>query len=395
MAGADSKESMEKGLAEMKLFWGQSSLQEVLANTTKELELLKNTRLDIAFTGISGAGKSSLMNAFRNVSDSEEGAAKTGVKQTTMEPKSYSHPKFPEITLWDLPGIGTRAFKPEEYLQKVNFSRYDFFVIVSSGRFTDDDARLASEIRKMHKRFYFVRTKVDQDIDNERRKGNFSEKDTLGEIREDCLCNLREEGVVKPKVFLTSRWHLNKYDFPLLQKTLADDLNDLKRCLLVMAMPAFSRELLQEKKAVMVALILKKAIMSCAVGAIPIPGLSIIVDVALLVDTMKNVAEVFGLAEDSLNNLAKWVGKPVDKLRCHANKIPLVQNITIKYVLSRLATSALVYTAKELKDFSAFIPALGSLIGGITSFVITYYMLNSFLEDAMEDAERVLANILE
>ncbi|XP_015272147.1 PREDICTED: interferon-inducible GTPase 5-like [Gekko japonicus] len=395
MAGTNSKQSIEKGLAGMKDALGQVNLEAVLANAEKELKLLKNTRLDIAFTGVSGAGKSSLVNAFRNISDYEEGAAKIGVKQTTMLAERYPHPKFPELTLWDLPGIGTPEFKPREYLEKVNFSRYDFFIIVASERFTVNDAMLASEIQKMKKRFYFVRTKVDQAMDAERRKPNFSETQTLEEIRKYCLSNLREEGAVDPRVFLISSWHLNMYDFPLLQKTLAGDLNDLKRPLLIMAMPAFSREHLEEKRAAMEAVIWKKAVVSCGVGAIPIPGLSLIFDIALLVSTMKEFCRNFGLDEESLCNLAKRVGKPVGVLKSAIKKTPMANQINPEFVKSLTTKSLLCGSAMVLEEVADFVPVLGSLVGGVNSFATTYYMLQGFLQDAVEDAESVLAKVAE
>ncbi|XP_015283898.1 PREDICTED: interferon-inducible GTPase 5-like [Gekko japonicus] len=395
MAGTNSNESIKLQLAEMKSYLKEKHLQDALANAYKELKLLKNTTLDIAFTGASGTGKSSLVNAFRNVSDYEEGAAKIGVTQTTMDPERYPHPKFPELTLWDLPGIGTRAFKPREYLEKVNFRKYDFFIIVASERFTMNDAMLASEIQKMNKRFYFVRNKVNQAMDAERRKPNFSEAQTLAEIRKYCLSNLREEGAVDPRVFLISSWHLNMFDFPLLQKTLAGDLNDLKRPLLIMAMPAFSREQLEEKRAAMEALIWKRALLSCGIGVIPIPGLSLIFDIALLVSTMKEFCRNFGLDEESLCNLAKRVGKPVDVLKSAIKKTPMANQINPEFVNSLTTKSLLCSSAMVLEEFADFIPVLGSLIGGVSSFSTTFYMLKGFLQDAVEDAESVLAKVAE
>ncbi|XP_054854906.1 uncharacterized protein LOC129342973 [Eublepharis macularius] len=395
MAGTNSKKLSGNDLAELKASLERSSIQKIIADADKELKLLKNTTLDIAFTGVSGAGKSSLVNAFRNISDDEEGAAKTGVKQTTMDPEPYPHPSYPELTLWDLPGIGTREFKPKEYLQKVNFSRYDFFIIVASERFTDHDTMLASEIKKMQKKFYFVRTKVDQAIDAERRKPNFSETQTLEEIRKYCLCNLKEEGADDPRVFLISSWYLSKYDFPLLQKTLAGDLNDIKRPLLIMAMPAFSRKALQEKKAAMEAVIWKKALLSCGVGVIPMPGLSLAFDIGLLVTTMKEFCKAFGLDEDSLRNLAKRVGKPVEVLKSAVKKSPMSNQINPEFVQSLSAKSLLCCSAMVLEELSDFIPVFGSLVGGVNSFATTYYMLKCFLDDALEDAENLLATVAE
>uniref|UniRef100_A0ACB8FRZ4 Uncharacterized protein n=1 Tax=Sphaerodactylus townsendi TaxID=933632 RepID=A0ACB8FRZ4_9SAUR len=364
MAGIDKNESIRKALTQMKASLAQRNLQDIIANPDKELKLLKNTRLDIAFTGVSGAGKSSLVNAFRNISDYDKDAAKIGVKQTTMDAESYPHPQFPELTLWDLPGIGTREFHPKKYLEKVNFSRYDFFIIVAAERFTVNDAMLASEIQKMGKRFYFVRTKMDQAMDAERRKPDFSEEQTLGGIREYC-------------------------------RTLANDLNDLKRPLLILAMPAFSKAHLQQKKAAMEAVIWKKALLSCIVGVIPLPGLSLAFDIGLLVTTLKNFCKAFHLDEDSLRNLANRVGKPIDVLRSAVKKTPLANQINPEYVQSLTTNSMLVVTAMVLEELADFVPVIGSLVGGVNSFATTFYMLKCFLEDAMEDAENVLRIVVE
>ncbi|KAL8219537.1 UNVERIFIED_CONTAM: hypothetical protein K2H54_026613 [Gekko kuhli] len=349
----------------------------------------------VANIGNTGVGKSSFVNAFRNISDYIQGSAKTGVEQTTMVPQEYPNDIFPEITLWDLPGIGTSEFKPDKYLEIVNFSRYDFFIIVSAGRFTLYDAMLALEIKKMNKRFYFVRTKVDQDMDNEGMRPNFSATQTLEQIRNNCLSNLKNKGIANPMVFLISRRHLNMYDFPKLHKTLADDLNDLKRPLLIMAMPAFSREHLQEKKAAMKKLILKKALKSCGVGAILVPGLSVAYDIHLLVSSMKEICKAFGLDEISLCNLAERIRKPVDVLKSAVQKTPMVSQIDSKFVLSLTTKFVTVASAMVVEEFLRCIPVLGSLVGGAASFATTYYMLKGFLEDAVEDAESVLAKATE
>jgi len=49
----------------------------------------KSCNIMLAVTGASGVGKSSLVNALRKVKDTDPDAAKTGVKETTMEPNMY------------------------------------------------------------------------------------------------------------------------------------------------------------------------------------------------------------------------------------------------------------------------------------------------------------------
>ncbi|CAN9502035.1 unnamed protein product [Ophioblennius macclurei] len=158
------KEAMKKDVA-----YGVAKINEYL-------EEQKNTPLNIAITGESGSGKSTFINALRGIQDDEdEGAAPTGVVETTTEVKPYPHPSHPNVTLWDLPGVGTTKFSADKYLELVKFDRFDFFIIISATRFTENDVKLAQEIKKMGKKFYFLRSKIDSDLFNEqKRKRNFN-----------------------------------------------------------------------------------------------------------------------------------------------------------------------------------------------------------------------------
>ncbi|XP_066494165.1 interferon-inducible GTPase 5-like [Tiliqua scincoides] len=390
-----TKAFIRNELAEIKAASEGKSIQEVADQVQQELNLLENTTLNIAITGVSGAGKSSLVNALRGVADDDEGAARTGLLETTVNPARYPHPKFPNVVIWDLPGIGTPEFKSNEYLKRVNFSRYDFFIIVSGDRFTQHDTKLADEIWKMKMKFYFVRTKIDTGLDSERRKRGFDEKATLEMIRNYCGENLRKAGESSPKVFLISSWHPEKYDFPLLQETLMNGLDDLKREVLMMALPTCSKEVSERKKAAMESLIWKFALRSCAIGAIPVPGLSFVCDVVILVHAMERFCNVFGLDEVSLQKVADSVGQPVSELKSAIKKSPQAGEIKAEFVIDRLSRMALCASARAVESALGLIPVLGSLTGAGLSFVTTYWVLKSFLNDVMEDAENVRAKAVE
>ncbi|KAL8219505.1 UNVERIFIED_CONTAM: hypothetical protein K2H54_025978 [Gekko kuhli] len=382
-------------LAELKDATAQRSLGEVADEARQEWDALGNAKLDIAITGVSGVGKSSLVNALRGMTDYEEGAAQTGLVQTTMDVHGYAHPSFPSVTLWDLPGIGTPEFTPENYLEKVNFSKYDFFIIVATERFTENDVLLAQEIKKMQKKYYFVRSKMDLCMDSERRRPNFSEDKTLEKVKNYCSENLKMAGEPSPRVFLISRWHLNMYDFPLLQETLEMELDGLKRHAFILALPVFSREMLEKKKAAMEALIWKVALVSCAIGAVPVPGLSLACDLGILVGALHQFYKVFGLTEDSLRRVAKQVGKDYEVLKSAIKKSPMSSEITPEFVIGLLTRSLLCGTLTTLELVFDFVLVLGSLVGGVSSFVTTFYMLKSFLNDIVEDAENVRAKAAE
>uniref|UniRef100_A0A3Q2WHR5 IRG-type G domain-containing protein n=1 Tax=Haplochromis burtoni TaxID=8153 RepID=A0A3Q2WHR5_HAPBU len=227
----------------------REEIKEALLNNDKSLAITKikelldkerNTPLNIAITGESGSGKSTFVNAFRGMDNREEGAALTGVVETTSEVTPYPHPNYPKVTLWDLPGIGTTKFPADKYLERVGFEKFDFFIIVSADRFRENDVKLSQEIQRMEKKFYFVRSKIDNDLRAERRKRNFSKEETLRKMRENCIQGLRDLDVEAPQVFLVSSFELHLYDFSLLHETLDRDLPEHKRHFFLPTVPKCS-----------------------------------------------------------------------------------------------------------------------------------------------------------
>ena len=153
----------------------------------KYLEDTNNIPLNIAVTGQSGGGKSTFLNAFRGIDNTDERAAPTGEVETTMKPKAYPHPTYPNVALWDLPGIGTPRYPADQYMKLVGIEKFDFFILVSDIRFNENDAKLAKEIKKMGKKFYFVRSKIDNSLRAAPRRQGYDEEKTLQEIREYCI----------------------------------------------------------------------------------------------------------------------------------------------------------------------------------------------------------------
>ncbi|XP_053191177.1 interferon-inducible GTPase 5-like [Scomber japonicus] len=370
-------------------------LDSAAEKTQQFVNKQNNVPLNIGITGESGSGKSTFVNAFRGITNSDEGAAPTGVVETTSEVTPYPHPNYPNVTLWDLPGIGTTRFPADKYLKLVEFEKFDFFIIISETRFRENDVKLAQEIQKMGKKFYFVRSKIDNDVRSEKRsQREFNEETTLAQIRENCIKGLQKQDFETSQVFLVSSFDLHLYDFRLLEETLERELPEHKRNALLFAVPGVSMEIINKKKEALQSQIKYYALLSAGVGAVPVPGVSLVADIAIIVGVVTKYVFAFGLDIPSLKRLAQTTGVPYEDL---INVIisplaatTITTDLIIKVLQSLGSTAALIAAEEGCR----FIPVLGIPLAMGLSFTSTYRILSAFLDMLANDAHRVFKKAL-
>uniref|UniRef100_A0A3B4CBF5 IRG-type G domain-containing protein n=1 Tax=Pygocentrus nattereri TaxID=42514 RepID=A0A3B4CBF5_PYGNA len=359
---------------------------DVLAQVEGMLEQMTSVTLNIAVTGESGAGKSSFINAFRGVDDEGPEAAETGVTATTQVALAYPHPMAHNVLLWDLPGIGTTSFQPGTYLEDVGLLKYDFFIIVTADRFQEYHYALAKCIMQAQKKFYFIRNKVDRDLEANamrRSQKGLSDADVLDHLRANCEKNLTMCQGGKPRVFLLSCFDPQRYDFPVLQMTLLEELQGHKQHALLLSLPNLSATLIQNKKKALAGAVWKRAMVAClsSVGV----GNSLCSIIPKVMDTLKSYQQAFCLDADSLHRLASITGisfevQNVNKSYSNALESTLSQAVPVQQVLA--------------KQLERRVPVLGTVIAGGVSFVACYFLLTSALKNLSEDGERVMQRIL-
>ncbi|XP_031417123.1 interferon-inducible GTPase 5-like [Clupea harengus] len=361
---------------------GEPTLERAIAKAREMVDRLDNVTLNIAVTGETGAGKSSFVNAIRGLQDTAEGAAPTGVTETTMEPTMYPHPTLPNVNLWDLPGIGSPTFKAQTYMNDVKYQNYDFFIIVSASRFKDTDIMLAKEIKKNKKNFYFVRTKTDFDVSREEKRG-VTERATLQNIWKNCVDNLRTLG--PPPVFLITSDNLERFDFPKLVKILERDLLEEKRNALVLSLPVYSKQFLEQKYSLFKKAAWAVAIAAGAIAAAPVPGLSLACDVAMVVSFLTKCYNSFGLNHRFLERLPQRVKKPILAM---VRESELVMAIAEE---SSVATkvSARLGAARVMEALFRLVPSARNTATAGVSLANTLYMLLEGVKELYSVAKRV------
>ncbi|XP_078267998.1 interferon-inducible GTPase 5-like [Rhinoraja longicauda] len=365
---------------------GVEKIKPLIQNKMKELD---KAELNIAVTGDTGAGKSTFINTMRGLCSTDEGAAAVGITVTTMEPTGYPHPNLPNVRYWDLPGVGSTRFPADSYLREMQLKKYDFFIIVSASRFKENDAKLANEIKRLGKRFYFVRSKIDADLYSvQRERKEFDEEEELEKIRSDCLCRLGKVGIPDPRVFLISSVKQHHYDFVQLNKALEGDLLNMEKMIFVLALPNLSVEIVQKKSELLKKQIWALAVLSGSSGAIPVPGVSLACDIGILIGAIIHFRKCLGLDDTSLQRLANRTGKSKDELKAAA-KTPLLGEIT-PGVIARIGWGAAIVMVSPLELALDFVPVIGSIFGSQSSFVMAFKILRDALKELTESAERVV-----
>nr|XP_028566685.1 interferon-inducible GTPase 5-like [Podarcis muralis] len=377
-----SKEQIE----DLKRAFEKGSFSDLSERLQDALHFLENICLDVGVTGEPGAGKSTFINTFLDLHEEDVGAAPTSGAGTSKDPVAYSHPKYTNVVLWDLPSISAPGFSVRTYLEEIKVSRYDCFIILASQRFTSAHAKLSRHIKKAGKDVYFVLSKVDAELEAARQSqpSGFSEVVALQKIREACVQDLQAERVKAPKVFLISSVVASKYDFPLLGESLSETQGVQKSHSFILATPNISHRILEKKKAAMVEHMWLVSAVACGQQAVPIPALSIACNVDLLAKTLQGYCVSFGLDDSSLRKAAEHTGQPLEQLKALV-KSPLAVAITEEQVVELLMEAA----SKALKLPRDLVPV--AEVG--PSFTVVYNMLKIFVDEAVADAHRVLLKV--
>ncbi|XP_051019260.1 interferon-inducible GTPase 1-like [Acomys russatus] len=359
----------------------KGNIQGANSAISAALENIDKAQINVAVTGECGAGKSSFINALRGVGPEEEGAAEEGVVETTMKRTLYKHPKIKTLTLWDLPGIGTHNFPPKVYLEKVKFQEYDFFVIVSATRFTKLELDLSKAIRTMSRNFYFVRTKVDIDLENEKKSKprTFDREKILKKIRSYCENTFHDNYMDAPPIFLVSNHDLRSYDFPVLMDTLTKDLPVQKRHIFMLSLPNITDAAIERKRESLKQIVWLEAFKAGVLATVPVVGMLRDSGVEKLKKKLNHYRDSFGVDDESLEFLAKDAKVPGEQLK---------RSLKSPYLLETKRNETL--GEKLLKLLEMFASANGGLLATGLYFTKTYYLQLLFLDTVTEDAKFLL-----
>ena len=332
---------------------------------------------------------------YDRIEDFHLDAAEVNVTEGTDEPICYDHPSNPKIKFWDLPGITHPSFDGdlEKYCKNVPLDTYDTYLIFSKDRFTVNDLRLAERIRSIGKRFFFIRARIDQDVDSARRsrKHQFDENATLDAIRRYLSQNLIERGLLDDEqhIFLISNHYPAKYQFGELTQAIVSILPQRQQESFILTIDntfILSRNTLREKVEACKKRIKYVATASAVAAAVPIPGVAVVADIVMIKREIDFYIFQLGVPRE---------GEPIFLLLNNNIQTQIIAFIAAFGGHAEICGLLAAYaTDNAVEEFTRCIPFIGIAIASPLSYGATYYFLSKSLENLEEIALTVLEEIL-
>ncbi|KAF8813328.1 hypothetical protein BYT27DRAFT_7084265 [Phlegmacium glaucopus] len=168
-------------------FYLDRGIQPEVWPTEEEFQTAQNRiqydpeKLHFAVCGSSGAGKSSLVNAFRGLKNNSSQAARTGLVETTMAITRYPDPReempYKRLVWFDCPGAGTLEIPGWQYFNQQGLFIFDVIILVYDTRFTQIDVSIIENCERFKIPLFIVRSKADVHIRNTMQDLGYDEND--------------------------------------------------------------------------------------------------------------------------------------------------------------------------------------------------------------------------
>ena len=285
----------------------EKGIQAARGEMKKKLQKWEETEIEIGVTGCSGVGKSSFINFVRDKGDEDEGAAKVDVVEKTDEAERF-HFKG-KITFVDLPGIGSKKYPDlDTYSKNVELETYHTFLILTCTRFTDLELQLAQKIKSCGKSFFLVRTKIDIDEMNDKRKKNHDLEKMLKKIRDYVYKEVKDvEGISESDIFLISNVkgkypEEKRFDFERLLCAIKSSLTREQKEALTRSVKLFSRQFVEEKVEILKGELWTIAflhVLASPIHVISLGFFSYVVDWSEINRRIKKYKSIIGLPDES------------------------------------------------------------------------------------------------
>ena len=360
----------------------ESTLQESKANI-EILNIWGNEPVQLAVTGKSGLGKSSFINAFRNLKPGDPGFA---TRNTTKHATVYKYPGNPKITLHDLPGFGSTKWPINKYGDNMELHKYDY-VLIFFGNIEDNDIKIAKKLKEMKKPFCFVRSKIDIDFENPKNEGK-PKAEAIKKIMSKSSDILGQKGLKEARIFALSIRNGMSGHFDELVLCIQHNLSKSKSNAVNMSMGGvLSIELIDNKYEILKERIWKVSLETAGLATVPVPGLSVLLNSALICNELWLYHKTFGFEQQTVKEISKDDCISQNLASSSIVKIDAAKEAIQQFISIQLETRGTLKAAQSV--VGPFVPIIGPVVSGLTTYGATYILLNRVLDGCRDDAKLV------
>lgn len=283
--------------------------------------------------------------------------------------------------MWDV------KFPKESYIEVCQLESFDALIIVTSNRFYENDYYLISEMVKMNRPVFVVRSRMDESVQNEMRDNDLTQHQVFNKVRTDIQKNLK--GISVKGIYLISSIEPVREDFTNLLDDLQNNLDNIKKERFIADVFPYNKNILEKKKILARNIVSNRAYLAAVNGINPIPILDISLDIALLINMSKEVQGIYGLDEKSIDSLSRKMGNAASftalKVRGSQYTAKFIAKEGVLLLLKRLSVTV---GTKEVMKYISF-------VGQIIAAGIGYKMTDSFGADLIEESDALSEEILE
>jgi uncharacterized protein (DUF697 family) len=239
----------------------------------------------------------------------------------------------------------------------------------------------------MDKPFCFVRSQIDRDFDNARSDGE-SKDEVIKQIMSKSSYILEQNGFKEVKYFTISIRNRMIGQFDELVSYIQRNLPELKSNAVNISMVGvLPIDLIDRKYEILKARIWKVSVTSAGLAALPVPGLDVVLNLALICKELLLYHKTFGFEQQIVMDITQTDYISQKLTSSSIVKIDAANEAMQKFLLIELGRLATLMAVQSAFDY--ILPIIGSLVSGLTAGGVTYRLLHRVLDGCRDDAKLV------
>jgi uncharacterized protein (DUF697 family) len=270
----------------------------------------------------------------------------------------------------------------------MQISDYDFVFIFFDNVLGEDEVWLVRELRKLGKPFSLVRSKIDADIASAIYNGKDQEM-IIPEIKREIKNALHASPELKDTkgIFLISSRKPDLGEMSDLLRYVEENIDGFKAQALLFSLDSITKEIVERKYKMLKKRLVIATVLAAGVAAIPVPGVDVAINIALLIHEVCHYMSVFAINRKRVYSLRNF---DHSLLKCRSLIEPSLDMVV--FVVTKIGTYATLLFVQSF--FDLILPLIGSVISSATAARLTYRFLCDVLQDIYHDAVLIYEHIM-